>query len=133
MYENARSIVASFVKADPVKDTVIFVNNTTAAINKLPYRLLDEIRNGVVLTTTMEHHSNDLPWRNKYQVDFVEIDGSGRIDLIDLKSKLEQYQGAVKLVTITGASNVTVKTNHCLRHRAFVDKHNNSTNWKIIN
>ena len=107
IYENARTIVAGFVKADPVEDTVIFVNNTTEAINKLSYRLLDEIRNGVVLTTTMEHHSNDLPWRNKYRVDYVEIDGSGRIDLVDLKGKLEKYQGAVKLVTLTGASNVT--------------------------
>jgi selenocysteine lyase/cysteine desulfurase len=106
-YENARSIVAEFVKADPVKDTVIFVKNTTEAINKLSYRLLNIIGNGIVLTTAMEHHSNDLPWRNKYQVDFIEIDQSGRIDLEDLKAKLEKYQGKVKLVTVTGASNVT--------------------------
>jgi selenocysteine lyase/cysteine desulfurase len=106
-YENARSIVADFVKADPVKDIVIFVKNTTEAINKLSYRLLDKIGKGIVLTTAMEHHSNDLPWRNKYQIDFIEIDHSGRIDLADLKNKLEKYQGAVKLVTITGASNVT--------------------------
>ncbi|HWQ71276.1 MAG TPA: aminotransferase class V-fold PLP-dependent enzyme [Desulfitobacteriaceae bacterium] len=106
-YENARSIIADFVKADPANDMVIFVKNTTEAINKLSYRLLNKIGNGTVLTTAMEHHSNDLPWRNKYRIDFIEIDHSGRIDLTDLKNKLEKYQGAVKLVTITGASNVT--------------------------
>ncbi len=124
IYENARSIVASFVKADPVKDTVIFVNNTTAAINKLSFRLLDEIRNGVVLTTIMEHHSNDLPWRNKYRVDYVEIDESGRIDLIDLNSKLEKYQGAVKLVTLTGASNVTGYVNPVHKIAELVHRYN---------
>lgn len=106
-YENARFIVADFVKADPVHDTVIFVKNSTEAINKLSYRLLDKIGNGVVLSTAMEHHSNDLPWRNRYQVDYIEIDQSGRIDMADLKAKLEKYKGKVKLVTITGASNVT--------------------------
>ncbi len=107
IFENARSVVIGFVKADPVKDTAIFVKNTTEAINKLSYRLFEEIRNGVVLTTTMEHHSNDLPWRNKYRVDYVETDESGRIDLVDLKRKLDKYQGSVKLMTLAGASNVT--------------------------
>ncbi|MHB8126882.1 MAG: aminotransferase class V-fold PLP-dependent enzyme [Desulfitobacteriaceae bacterium] len=124
VYENARSIVADFVKADPSKDIVIFVKNTTEAINKLSYRLLNEIKNGVVLTTLMEHHSNDLPWRNKYRVDFVEIDKSGRIDLVDLKVKLEKYQGAVKLVTITGASNVTGYVNPIHKIAELVHRYN---------
>jgi selenocysteine lyase/cysteine desulfurase len=55
----------------------------------------------------MEHHSNDLPWRNKYKVDYVSIDKYGRLSIDDLKSKLIKYNGKVKLVTVTGASNVT--------------------------
>ena len=107
-YEIAREIVASFVGADLNHDVVVFVKNTTEAINKLSYRLKDEIgKKGIVLTTYMEHHSNDLPWRSRYKVDYVNIDEKGRLCLDDLKTKLEKYNGAVKLVAITGASNVT--------------------------
>ncbi|SPF36470.1 Aminotransferase class-V family protein (fragment) [Candidatus Desulfosporosinus infrequens] len=55
----------------------------------------------------MEHHSNDLPWRNKFQVDYVQTDASGKLSLEDLESKLIKHKGNVKLVTVTGASNVT--------------------------
>jgi len=63
-----------FVNADPKYYTAIFVKNTTEAINKLSFRLKDWIKDGIVLSTYMEHHSNDLPWRTKYSIDYVEID-----------------------------------------------------------
>lgn len=107
VYEEARKEVMKFVGGDPRTDVVIFLKNTTEAINKLSYRLWDRNKNGIVLTTWMEHHSNLLPWRDKYSVDYVEIDEQGRLRLEDLQSKLERYQGAVKLVAVTGASNVT--------------------------
>jgi len=107
-YEIAREIVASYVGADLNHDIVVFVKNTTEAINKLSYRLLEEIKsNDVVLCTRMEHHSNDLPWRMKYNVDYVQLDSTGRLCLEDLTHKLLKYKGAVKLVAVTGASNVT--------------------------
>ncbi len=53
------------------------MKNTTEAINKLSYRLMDEIKDGIVLSTSMEHHSNDLPWRYRYKVDYVEVDDRG--------------------------------------------------------
>ncbi|MDD3652740.1 MAG: aminotransferase class V-fold PLP-dependent enzyme [Desulfotomaculaceae bacterium] len=107
LYEASRVTVANFVKADPVHDTVIFVKNTTEAINKLSYRLCEGKEKSVVLSTEMEHHSNDLPWRNKFRVDYVEIDHDGRLSLKSLVDKLEQYRGDVLLVAVTGASNVT--------------------------
>ncbi len=55
----------------------------------------------------MEHHSNDLPWRDKYNVDYIEVDDCGRLVMEDLRSKLIRYGDKVKLVTIAGASNVT--------------------------
>ncbi|MGI6705021.1 MAG: aminotransferase class V-fold PLP-dependent enzyme [Clostridia bacterium] len=107
MYEMSRNIVADFVGADRRKDVVIFVKNTTEAINKLSYRLRDEKGKDVILSTYMEHHSNDLPWRGKFTVDYIGVDEDGRLSLPHLKEKLDQYRGRVKLVTITGASNVT--------------------------
>jgi selenocysteine lyase/cysteine desulfurase len=107
VYEEARKEVMKFVGGDPRTDVVIFLKNTTEGINKLSYRLWDKNKNGIVLTTWMEHHSNLLPWRDKYSVDYIDIDEQGRLRLGDLQAKLERYQGAVKLVTVTGASNVT--------------------------
>ena len=106
-FEEARSIVLKFVNADPHHDTVIFVKNTTEAINKLSYRLWNGNKKSVILSTWMEHHSNDLPWRNKFQVDYVQTDPNGKLSLEDLEYKLKKHMGNVKLVTVTGASNVT--------------------------
>lgn len=107
LYEEARSIVLKFVNADPLSHTVVFVKNTTEAINKLSYRLWERNKKSVILSTWMEHHSNDLPWRNKFQVDYVQIDSHGKLSLDDLEYKLMKHKGNVKLVTVAGASNVT--------------------------
>lgn len=107
IYEDSRETVGKFVEADLDKDTVIYVKNTTEAINKLSYRLCCYDDDSIILTTSMEHHSNDLPWRNKYKIDYIEVDEFGRLVMEDLKNKLIKYGDKVKLVTITGASNVT--------------------------
>ncbi len=107
LFEEARSTILNFVNADLSNDTVIYVKNTTEAINKLSYRLWDGNKKSVILTTWMEHHSNDLPWRNKFQVDYVQTDSHGKLSLENLEYKLKKHKGNVKLVTVTGASNVT--------------------------
>ncbi|RKD29066.1 aminotransferase class V-fold PLP-dependent enzyme [Thermohalobacter berrensis] len=105
-YEEAHDIVADFVGSDKNKNTVIFVKNTTEAINKLSYRFPLN-KDDIVITTIMEHHSNDLPWRRKAKLLHTNICQDGRLDLEDLENKLKKYKGKVKLVTVTGASNVT--------------------------
>lgn len=107
LYESARVTIADFVGADLDRDAVIFLKNTTEAINKLSYRLGCEGEKNVVLATAMEHHSNDLPWRNNYSIDYVGIDAVGRLCLNDLVDKLEKHKKKVRLVTVVGASNVT--------------------------
>ncbi len=106
IYEKTREIVCNFVNADFNTNTVIFVKNTTEAINKLSNILYEKHSSRVILSTDMEHHSNDLPWR-KYTIDYITVDDFGKLSLEDLENKLIHYTGNVKLVTITGASNVT--------------------------
>lgn len=106
IYEKTRKVVCNFVNADFNTNTVIFVKNTTEAINKLSNILYEKHSSSVVLSTDMEHHSNDLPWR-KYIIDYITVDDFGKLSLEDLENKLIHYTGNVKLVTITGASNVT--------------------------
>lgn len=111
LYENSREIVADFVNADTDYYTVVYVKNTTEAINKLSFRLGCSNERCVVISSSMEHHSNDLPWRSKYYTDYIGIDSNGRLSLKDLEKKLSKYRGTVRLVTVTGASNVTGNTN----------------------
>lgn len=120
-YEEARHSVMKFVGGNEKNDVVIFVKNATEAINKVANRLFEDVtyintkhckagnnkETDVILSTSMEHHSNDLPWRGKYQVEYIDIDECGRLIQSDLVKKLEFYRGRVKLVTVTGASNVT--------------------------
>lgn len=108
IYERGRDMVQSFVNSDKERDIVIFTKNTTESINVLSFVLSQQKdQQKVVLSTWMEHAANDLPWRNKFKVDYVEIDKSGRLSIEDLEDKLIRYRGSVKLVSVTGASNVT--------------------------
>lgn len=123
-YDKSRNVVLNFVKGDPRYHEVIFVKNTTEAINKLSYRLFEEDKDDVILSTFMEHHSNDLPWRNKYKVDYIDIDTFGRLSLDDLEYKLKKYNGKVKLVAVTGASNVTGYINPIYKIARIAHKYN---------
>ncbi|GAB4328469.1 MAG: aminotransferase class V-fold PLP-dependent enzyme [Candidatus Zixiibacteriota bacterium] len=106
VFERARDRIAEFVQADLSEHIVIFTKNTTEAINKLAHRL--GVRTGdVILTTYMEHHSNELPWRAVGRVEHVGVDAEGRLDMEDLDRKLAQWGKQIRLVAITGASNVT--------------------------
>ena len=105
-YEQARHIVAQFVGADAQADVVIFGKNTTEAVNKLAHRL-PLASDDVVITTVMEHHSNDLPWRDRAHAVYVTLREDHSLDLNDLARKLQQYRGRVRLVATTGASNVS--------------------------
>lgn len=106
VYDQAHEIIARFVGADPDTNTVIFGKNTTEAINKLSYRLpLSD--DSVILSTIMEHHSNDLPWRNRARVVHVGATPEGRLDEDDFDRQLARHAGRVALVTVSAASNVT--------------------------
>ncbi|MBA1336336.1 MAG: Cysteine desulfurase [Firmicutes bacterium] len=129
VYDHAHEIVGRFVNANPVTNTVIFVKNTTEAINKLSYRL-GLSKNDIVITTTMEHHSNDLPWRSKAQVVYISVNEDGSLNYHDLEDKIKAHRNRLKLVAVSGASNVTGYKNDIhriasLAHRAgapvFVD------------
>jgi cysteine desulfurase/selenocysteine lyase len=106
VFEQARDSIAEFVGADLKRHVALFTKNTTEAINKLAYRLpLSE--GDVVLTSLMEHHSNELPWRRVAKVKHIGLEPDGTLSWADFREKLAQNAGRVKLVAITGASNVT--------------------------
>ena len=105
-YDQAHEIIARFVGANPETNTVIFGKNTTEAINKLSYRL-PMSEGAVVISTQLEHHSNDLPWRRRAEVIHIMATPEGRLDEEDFDRQLQRYAGRVALVAVTGASNVS--------------------------
>jgi len=105
-YEEARQVVADFFGANRRQHIVIFGKNSTEALNKLSYRLSLK-KDDIVLISLLEHHSNDLPWRRKAQVKRIKMDALGRLDENHFDQLLKDYNGRVKLVAVTGASNVT--------------------------
>ena len=105
-YDRAHETIAEFVGANTDTNAVIFGKNTTEAINKLSFRL--PARPGaVVITTQLEHHSNDLPWRARFPVEHVRALPDGRLDEAHFDQLLAQHAGNIALVAVTGASNVS--------------------------
>ena len=118
-YDQAHDTIARFVGADVNTNIVILGKNTTEAINKLAYRYPLVERN-VVLSTEMEHHSNDLPWRRRAHVVRAKVTEDGRLDEDDVDRLLATFGDRIALLTVSGASNVTgfVQPIHRLARKA---------------
>jgi cysteine desulfurase/selenocysteine lyase len=107
-FERARGKLARFIGATSHKE-IVFTRNTTEAINLVARAWGDaNLHAGDrILLSVTEHHSNLVPWqqlahRTGAELEFLEVDGEGRLALDDLEAKLR----GVKLVAITHQSNV---------------------------
>lgn len=105
-YEDARQILLTFLGADAHERLVIFTKHTTEALNVLaaryPFKPSD-----VVITTVLEHHANLLPWRDRVAMVYIPVDERGEVQWDTLEDALRAHRGRVRLVSISGASNVT--------------------------
>ena len=101
-----RKKVISFVGADKedFEYECVFVNNTTDGLNKLASALVTD-KSDIILTTRIEHHSNDLSWRERGKVIYADVDEKGRVKYEDIEKLLKENK--VKIVSVTAASNVT--------------------------
>ena len=107
VYEKCREYIKQYFNiAGDNKYTVIFTKNTTEGMNLLANTLINS-KCDKVLTTRMEHHANDLPWRYTSNVIYVDVDKEGKVNIGDIEDALINHKGEIKYVTITGASNVT--------------------------
>ena len=103
LYNSVRDKVLNFVGADD-NYTCFYVNNTTDGLNKLASSLV-ESEDDIVLSTRIEHHANDLSWRERCKTIYAEVDENGRVIYDDIEKMLKEND--VKYVAITAASNVT--------------------------
>jgi cysteine desulfurase/selenocysteine lyase len=109
-YEGARSKVASFINAASPNE-VVFSRGATTALNHIAYGWgLNHLSEGDrVVLTVMEHHANVVPWQllaryTGIELVYLTLDGQFEVDLTGLDDILDER---VKLVTISGMSNVT--------------------------
>ena len=111
-YESARRKVARFINAYTPRE-VVFVRNATEAINLVAstWGRANVGRDDVIVLSVMEHHSNLVPWQLLAQavgarLEFIGIDEQGHLLLGDLERLLDQFDRSVKLVAVSGMSNV---------------------------
>jgi selenocysteine lyase/cysteine desulfurase len=105
-YEDARTAALAFADRAERGDVAIICRNTTEAINHLAYRLRLSSTD-VVVTTVAEHHANLLPWtRSPARVRHVPCERDGTFTLDQVTTTLDDGP-TPRLLTITGASNVT--------------------------
>jgi cysteine desulfurase/selenocysteine lyase len=106
-FEHARERVANFIGAAGPRE-IVYTRNASEAIN-LVARSWGEIalRPGdEVLLTTMEHHSNLVPWqllaaRCGCVLRHVGLSEHGELDLEDLRAKLNERTRLVSLVHVS--------------------------------
>lgn len=105
--DEAIASIREFVGASE-EHALLFTQNTSAAINVLA-RLLHLSPGDAVLTSEIEHTSNNLPWRYNTPAEIVEVRASndGELDYGHLAELCEERRGRVKVISISGASNLT--------------------------
>lgn len=87
---------------------MLFSSNTSAAINTLA-RLTVLTEEDVILTSCIEHTSNNLPWRYNTKAKIIEVAAfdDGSLDMENLAQKVVLHGANLKWIVITGASNLT--------------------------
>ncbi len=98
-FEAARAKVAGLIGAPA--DELVFTRGATEAINLVAYQYPNK---GRVLLSTLEHHSNIVPWQLAgWQVDVCPLTADGRIDLDAAEAMLTP---AHTMVSFAHVSNV---------------------------
>ncbi len=105
-YELSRKEISGFINAS--ESEIVFTRNTTESINLAAYMLLQKLKRGDrIVTTLLEHHSNFLPWKKIAKIaglnlELVKVTSEALIDEEDFEKKIEN----AKVVAFTHVSNV---------------------------
>ncbi len=107
-YEKYRETVLEFfgMPKNEKKYSVSYVGSATDGLNRLAAMLIRD-KNDRVISTRMEHHADDLPWRARCTTLHAEVDSHGLLDMDEMRRLLAENHGNVRVVAVTAASNVT--------------------------
>lgn len=104
LHESARETVRKFINAKKSCE-IVFTRGTTESINLVASSMSRWLNNpsAEVLVSTMEHHSNIVPW---------QLNGFRTIPILSLPPHLKDFDwGKISLVSITHVSNVLGEIN----------------------
>lgn len=125
-YEKARVKVQKFINAKNSKE-VIFTAGCTDSLNLVAatYGEMNIHAGDEIVVTTMEHHSNLIPWqqlalRKKAHLKFIELNDDQQLDLADAEKKITDR---TKIVAIAHASNVLGTVNPIKKISKLAHKH----------
>jgi len=116
--DEVRNICSEMLGAPQNTYEVIFTSNATESLNLAAQNLAVSTEHGtenVVVSTLLEHNSNDLPWRLIPGCSIIRltVDAEGFVSLSELENLLSEYNQKclhgnkrIRLLTISGASNV---------------------------
>lgn len=114
-YEKVREKVAQFINAFQAKE-VIFVRNTTEAINLIAYAWgrVNIKKGDEIVTTVMEHHSNFVPWQilagevgAVFKV--IDINNEGYLNLGFDKLKIKNEKSKITIKNLKLLENIITK------------------------
>ena len=128
-YESSRERVARFVGTVPRE--LVFVRGTTEASNLVRFAWGEKfVKSGdTLVTTTMEHHSNIVPWQllakqKGAELKFVSLLPDGTLDMAQFEQVLKE---SPRLVAVAHCSNVLGTINDVARICSMAKKAGSTT------
>ncbi|MDA0702095.1 MAG: cysteine desulfurase [Proteobacteria bacterium] len=107
-FEAARETTRAFLNARDVRE-IVFLRGATEGVNLVAYSWgLDNLKAGdAIVLSTIEHHSNIVPWqllrdRLGFEIRVAPVDEEGQIDMAAYRGLLDER---VKLVAMTHCAN----------------------------
>ena len=125
LVEQTREKVRDYINAGSVQE-VIFTRGTTEGINLVASSFGDMLYNGdEVIITTMEHHSNIVPWqligrKKRIRLRVVPINDNGELDLAAYE---DLFTDATRFVSLAHVSNVLGTVNPVKQMIEIAHKH----------
>jgi len=126
LYEDTRELIKNFINANATEE-IIFVRGTTEGINLIAqaYGRSQWQAGDEVILSTMEHHSNIVPWYLlKEQIGIVlkiiPISDAGELDL---EAYQQLFSPRTKMVAVNHASNVLGTINPIKKMAAIAHAH----------
>ena len=108
-FEGAREKVKNFLNANRVEE-IVFTMGATDAINLVAYSYAEPnlIKDDEIILSTLEHHSNIVPWnflreRKGINIKWVDSDNNGNISVESVRNLVTKK---TKIIAITQMSNV---------------------------
>jgi len=116
-YHEAQQIIKKHVNANKSDVLIMTGSGMTGAVNKfqriLGFKNAQFIANEndrpIVFVTQLEHHSNDITWRETIaDVEYIHLDENGDVNLNHLKELLKKYKHRKTIIaSVSACSNVT--------------------------